>query len=201
MRFPFTLMAAAMAATLGGCAGTAGDVTAVVPPHTASATHGALSGIGPVAVEVHEFQEPGGTGMLPGRIGERKTLGDISLGKVSVSPLPGPIVTDAFRAELVAAGAHVVPRDGSAVINGKIRQFSVRTDVTALYWDVIGTTSVSVTASRDGRSATSAYDATCKDRTYAYPSGTLIGKVMHACVNDLARQFRDDSRIAHVLGG
>lgn len=200
IRFPFTLASVLLVAAVAGCAGTAGDVTVAVPPHVATQTHDALSGIGPVAVAVPEFREQVGTGVLPGRIGERKTLGNISLGKVSVTPLPGQIVADAFRTELVAAGARVVPSGGEATINGTVKKFSMRTDVTATYWDVIGATAVSVTAKRNGQAATSDYQANCKDRTYVYPGATIIGSVMHECVNDLARQFRGDRRIAHVLG-
>lgn len=187
---------------LGACGGPQGDVTVAIAAHVAQPGPSALSAIGPVAVSVADLSEAGGTGVLPGRTGERKTLGDLSLGLITVTPTPGAIVAEALRAELAAAGAKLVaPGAGAAAITGAIRQFSVRTDVTAFYWDIVGTTAATVTATRDGRSHSSDYAATCKDRTYVYPTGLLIGQVVRACVGDLARQFRNDAAMARLLGG
>ena len=196
------LCALGLAACLAACASAVSDVAVPVAPHAAAASAAsALARIPSTTIDVRDLHEPGGTGVLPGRIGERKTIGDISMGLVSVNPPPGQLVGDALRAELKAAG-HRVGRDGATgTIDGDIRQFDIRTPATALYWDVIGTAIVSITATSGGRSASGQYTASCSERTYIWPSSDIIARVVGACVENIARQFRDDPTIATALGG
>ena len=188
-------------AALAACAGPGGDVVIAVPPHIAVSTPSVLSRLPAMTVDVRDLREPGGTGVLPGRVGERKTIGDISMGLVTVTPLPGQVMAEMLEAELKAAGHRIGADGASAVVEGEIRRFDLRTDVTALYWDVIGTTSVSVTVVRAGQSATGQYTATCQERTYVWPSSDMMARVVSACLDDIARQFREDANVAHALGG
>ncbi len=196
------LGALGLAACLSACASAVSDVTVPVAPRRAAVSGtSALAKIPATTIDVRDLREPGGTGVLPGRIGERKTIGDISLGLVSVKPPPGQMVGDALRAEVKAAG-HRVGRDGAtATIDGDIRQFDIRTPATALYWDVMGTAIVSITATSGGRSASAQYTASCRERTYIWPSSEIIARVVGACVDDIARQFRDDPTIVAAMGG
>src|SRR5215469_10340089 len=75
------------------------DVLVRIPPHVALATSSPLSSIPPTTVDVRTFHQPNGTGVLPGRIGERKTIGDISMGLVTAAPPPEQVMTDAVEAE------------------------------------------------------------------------------------------------------
>ena len=196
-----TLYVSAIVVLLTACAGPAGDVVVRIPPHVASSTPSLLSRAASTTVDVRDIRETAGTGVLPGRIGERKTIGNLSLGAVTITPVPGEVVTDALKSELRAAGHRVAADGASVVIDGTIQRFDLRTDVTALYWDIIGTTAVLVNVRSDGRSANGQYTATCKERTYVWPTGDLIAQVISACVDDIARQFREDAAVVHALGG
>lgn len=201
MRFARLALPLLLMISLAGCASAVGDIVVPVPPHVAATTPSALSAAAPMTIDVRDLREAGGTGVLPGRIGERKTIGDLSMGLVTVTPLPGRIVSNALKAELRAAGYRVGADGASAVIGGGIQQFEIHTDVTALYWDVIGTTAVSVTVTKGALSTTNHYTATCKERTYVWPSGDLIARVVGTCIDDIARQFRADTKVAQVLRG
>lgn len=183
---------------LAACAGVR-DITVAIPPHMTSRAASALASVPPTRIELREIRELQGTGLLPGRIGERKTLGNISMGLVSVSPPVGPLLTDMLRAELLAAGHRMANGDPKVTITGEVRRFALRTDVTSLYWDVIVDAAVVVTATAHARSETRDYTARCTERTYAWPSEEVIARVVRACIEDVARQFRDDREIAVVL--
>jgi hypothetical protein len=140
-----------------------------------------------------------GTGLLPGRIGQRKTVGNISTGLVSVSPPVRPLLTDMVRAELSAAGHQLANGEARVTITGEVRRFALHTDVTAFYWDVVVDAAVEVTAMAPARSETGNYTARCTERTYAWPGEAVIVRVVRGCIEDLARQFREDQAIAAVL--
>jgi uncharacterized lipoprotein YajG len=197
---PFHIVLLCLAAvSLAACAGVQ-DVVVHVAPHMAPSGPSALSSVTPTTVDVGMLAEQHGTGLLPGRIGERTTIGDVSMGTVSLAPAPEQLVTEALKAELVAAG-HRAATGGPAVIGGEIERFDVHTDVTALYWDIVGTARIAVTVAKSTRSTVSRYDATCQERTYLWPTGDFIAQVLGQCIDDIARQFRDDAAAAHVLGG
>lgn len=184
---------------LTACGGVTEDITVDIQPHKAPEKASALSGVPPVPVEVVEVREPGGTGLLPGRIGERKTIGNISMGLVSVSPPVGRLLTDMLRAELTAAGHRLGEGGGKVKITGEIRSFALRTDVTPVYWDVVVDADVVIEAAASGSSETSEYIAQCTERTYLWPGEGIITRVVRACIDDIAQQFRDDQEIAAVL--
>lgn len=199
MRLHRIALACVAVACLTACAGVQ-DVVVHIPPHVPSAGPSALSGIPPTVVDLRTFQQPTGTGVLPGRIGERKTIGDVSMGLVTAAPAPDQVVTDAIKAELVAAGHHVTT--GAAVmLDGEIERFDLHTNVTVLYWDVVGTVIVKLAAHGTRQSAIGVYDAVCSERTYLWPGGELIAHVLSLCVDDIARQFRNDAAVARALGG
>ena len=86
------ILIAALATALAGCADSMSDITVSVPTHVPAAGGAALSQASPQNVQVQPFSARRGTGVLPGRIGERKTVGDISMGYVAVTPLPEALV-------------------------------------------------------------------------------------------------------------
>jgi uncharacterized lipoprotein YajG len=184
---------------LSACAGPTSDITVAIPPHIASDAANALTSMPPTRIELREVREPQGTGLLPGRIGERKPIGNISMGLVSVSPPVGRLLTDMLRAELITAGHQLSNGEAKVTITGEVRRFALHTDVTAVYWDVIVDAAVTVTASAQARSETGNYTARHTERTYVWPGEEVIARAVRACVAGLARQFREDSAIAAVL--
>ena len=192
MRLPALLLLA----TLSGCAGVQ-DVVVAVPPPAAPA---AAPSPRPATVALAPFREPGGIGALPGRVGERKTIGNLSMGAVTVAPPPGELLRQAIAAELQAAGHRLGP--GGPALEGEVRRFTLHTDVTALYWDVIGEAALDLALRGPGGAAAPVrLAAECRERTYAWPSAEVMARVLAACVADLAGQFRRHPEIRRGLEG
>lgn len=183
------------------CAGTAGDVIVDIPAHKPPQGTSALSGVPPAVIDIGDFRRSVETGVLPGRIGERKTIANISLGMVTVQPTPGRLVRDAFKAELEAAGHRSASSAASVSIDGEVKRFDLRTDVTALYWDVIFSVDVSVRIRNGAVEGKADYSAVCTERTYAWPGGDLIARLVTKCIGDLSGKFRNDQKIARTLAG
>jgi uncharacterized lipoprotein YajG len=201
-RTPWCAVAACALLALAGCqsggVGDGGDTIVTVPPYAAapSGSPPAAGSSGPVALSVRE--RPLGTGELPGRIGERATVGNISMGFVTIDPPPAGLVSDALAAELRAAG-HDVTAAAPSKLQADVRRFHLRTDVTPVYWDVIGEAEVGVTLSGTGPVVSSAYRANCSERTYLWPTNALMARVVTACVAGIAQDFRNDAEMARVL--
>ncbi len=186
---------------VAACAGIEGDVIVDIPAHKPPKGTSALSGVPPAVIDIGDFRRSVGTGALPGRIGERKTVGNLSLGMVTVQPTPGRLVRDAFKAELEAAGHRGAKSAASVSIDGEVKRFDLRTDVTALYWDVIFSADVSVTIRNGAVERNGDYSAVCTERTYAWPGEELIARVVTKCIGDLSGKFRNDRNIARTLAG
>lgn len=185
---------------LGACAGVDGDVIVAVPAYQAQ-SGGSLLSAGPArAIKVGAFRRRLGTGELPGRIGERKTIGNISLGLVTVSPSPGRLVRDAFLAEIKAAG-HRADNSSAASLEGRINRFALRTPVTALYWDVVLDAEISVLTKNGAAEGSGKYAASCTERTYAWPGEDIIARVINDCLTRMIGKFRDDQKAVGVLVG
>lgn len=184
---------------LTACTGVAGDVVVSIPAYQPLKGTSTLAGIAPTAIEVGAFRRSVGTGQLPGRIGERKTIGDISLGMVTIQPAPGRLVRDAFLSELKVAGHRIVKSASSALIQGEVQRFALRTDVTAVYWDVILDARVSVLVKKGSVQWTNKYTAVCTERTYVWPGDDIIARVVANCLADLSGKFRNDQDVARVL--
>ena len=137
--------------------------------------------------------------MLPGRIGERKTVSNISLGMVTIQPTPGRLVGNAFRAELEAAGHRSAKSAASVSIDGEVKRFELRTDVTVLYWDVFFNADVSVRIRNGAVERNGDYSAACTERTYAWPGEELIARLITMCIGDLSGKFRNDRNIARTF--
>ncbi|MEP2028962.1 MAG: hypothetical protein ABJI96_09695 [Paracoccaceae bacterium] len=181
-----------IAFSLAGCEGTS-DTSATVQKHTPEAADGVLAGVSPRAVTVQAFSMKRGVGVLPGRIGERTTVGNVSMGYVTISPPPEVLFTDAIRSEISAAGHSV--SGGPSTVSGTVQRFALSTPATALYWDVTIDAALSVNVNGTQRN----YSDVCVTRTAAWPSDSLISKVANECVSRITAKFRKDRSIANAL--
>ncbi len=186
-------------ALLAGCAGPGTELQVPIPPHQGVA--GAFAGAPPGVVSVAAFPEAGGTGVLPGAIGERSTIGDISMGQVRIAPSPARLLQDAVVADLIASGWNVLPGGPAPVeLAGTVGRFALRTDATALYWDVTLDAGLGVRLVAGGRQAARDFAAHCQERTYVWPGSEIIARVVAQCVDELARDVRQDAALAQALG-
>ncbi len=177
-----------------------GDATVTVPPH--AGVPGGFPGLPPGPVALTGFEDSAGTGVLPGQIGERTTIGDVPMGTITLQPPPGSLLRAAIAADLAAAG-HTVSAGaaaGAPMLEGHLRRFVLATPATALYWDVTIDAALAIRAQSAARTQARDLAALCRERTYAFPANELIARVAAHCVDDLARQVRDDPEIAHALG-
>lgn len=127
-----------------------------------------------------------GLGELPGRIGERTTIGSISMGYVTLDPPPEAVMTSALRDGLAAKGYGT--GGGSMTIGGEVTRFALSTPATATYWDV--TIDAEARISLNGRAGT--YTVRCVERTYLWPSDRLIAGLARACADQISAKFLTD---------
>ena len=183
-------------AALAACAAPQGDLRVSIPPHIAAAQPSALANAPPRNVAIPPF---GDAATQSGRIGDRSTSASGPSGAVIIDPPPGPLLHEAFAAELRRAGLTIQSSAG-ATIEGNVLGFTLRINSTTMDWQVIVEANVTITARTDERTVNHAYSTRCEDRSYTAPGASVIAGVIGHCVDDLARQFRSDTDIAQVLG-
>ncbi|WP_455370802.1 YajG family lipoprotein, partial [Petrachloros mirabilis] len=131
-----------------------------------------------------------------GRIGLREAAFGVSMGDVHLAQKPADVIQRALRDDLMAAGYRVVDSGEDLIVVGHLRKFWVYTDTTPLYWDVIGEIEFEVavrpsTQIQEGLSKTFA----CREseRTYVWPSATILGNVLDSCLADMMLKARADN--------
>ena len=134
-----------------------------------------------------------------GRIGERSDSGSGANAAVIIDPPPGPLLHEAFAAEVRRAG-HTIQDTAGVTIEGNVIGFALRLKPTSVDWQMSVEANVAVTARSDQRTVNHAYATRCDNRSYTTPDADDIARLVSHCVDDLARQFRSDGDIAQVLG-
>lgn len=138
---------------------------------------------------------------LPG--GTRQAAFGVPMGNVEFKQDVTAVVKEMLVSELRAAGLSVKDvalssdtKDAKA-LKAKVLLFNVRTDATALYWDVIG--DVRIVLATPGAPTGLEYSSRQTERTYVWPGEELIRTVMGKCTQDLGRQIRNDPRLVDAL--
>jgi hypothetical protein len=133
-------------------------------------------------------------------IGERTTLGNISLGMIEMQPLPVDALSQVLKAELAALGFGTTDDAGAASVGGQLKKFLVSTPATPIYWDINGVVELELVAqARDGRKYELRYLANCTDRTFVFPSNDLIGGVVMSCLKEIGAKVRKDTALIGIL--
>jgi hypothetical protein len=187
----------ALPIVLSGCAG---DIVVRIPAHRADAGAGTLSRVPATTVRIARVTDARRPGVA---IGRREALGT-PMGDVFFDPTPMHVVRDVLIAELTAAGHAVAPTGAPVELAVDVLAFTAATRSTLLSWDVTGTARIAVQVLRAGEVAASArleYGAERSQRTYTWPRAGLIQGLLTDCVADIARQVRDDARLAAALAG
>jgi hypothetical protein len=143
-----------------------------------------------VAVRVAEVVDARGE---RGRIGERQAAFGVSMGDVYLSRRVRDVVREAIADDLLAGGRRVVASGEDLVVTPTLRRFWVHTDTTPLYWDVVGEIEVDVEVSAQG-SAPARQTFSCRqvERTWAWPTAALAGRVLDLCLGELGTKLRGD---------
>ena len=173
------------------------DISVEIPPHTSLPSDSRLAGIHPRKICLKAIKD---VRILDRAEGTREAAFGVPMGTVDFYPSVESIFKDVIKAEFQSAG-HTLAKDEQPItLVGEILTFEVRTDTTPLYWDIIGRTLVELQIkSLDGKASKHHYASICKERTYIYPSSTLIQKVMKNCINDFANKLRNDDKLAQAL--
>jgi uncharacterized lipoprotein YajG len=189
----------ALLSTLGACAGPQ-NVLVDLQPYERQGGTPANPGGSAVTVRVEPVRDARGDA-VGSLIGERTTIGDISMGSIELNPLPTDLMARLLRTELTQMGYSVVSSAAQFTIGAQLRKFKVVTPATVVYWDINGTIELELTAAaQDGKRHEARYAATCTDRTYVYPSQELIRNVVSACVGSIGTKVREDAALAGFIG-
>lgn len=176
-----------------------GNVQVQIKAYAASSTEGARTAAPRGGVRIGPIRDArrDSVGSL---IGERTTIGGISLGMIEMQPPPAEALSSVLKAELTSSGFDVTTDDRAANVGGQVTKFLVTTPATAFYWDINGVVELELMAQgRDGRRHEGRYLANCTDRTFVFPNADVISGVVTACLREIGAKLRKDNALAGVL--
>ena len=175
--------------------GCIGNITVDLSSHRPAQSNSKLAAISPQIINFEKIQDV----RIPGVAeGTREAAFGVPMGNVEFIPTASEIVNNVIKSELQNAG-HKLSSNSQYVLGGKIKVFNVRTKTTLLYWDIVGKLNVELNVANPKINDSIILDSSCSDRTYLYPSGKLIKKVMNKCLDDFANQFRENEQIISTL--
>ncbi len=129
------------------------------------------------------------------RIGERFAAFGMSMGNVYFFGKVDSVLLETVSDELRGAG-HTVQNSGPGrSLSLDILSFWIRTDTTALYWDVVANILINVRVDstlESTRFHEREFSCDSSQRTYIWPSEELFTEVLNNCLEDLMREFRSD---------
>jgi len=133
-------------------------------------------------------------------VGERTTIGDVSMGSIALEPPPTMLMTQVLKAEFAKMGHQVVASGAQFSASGKLLKFKVLTPATAVYWDINGEIELALAVKNQAGAAYDGhYSATCTDRTYVWPGEEIIGKVVAECTAKIGTSLRGDAALVKFL--
>ena len=185
---------------VGACAGPQ-NVLVDLQPYESQGSKGASPAGSPVTVRIDPVKDARGDA-VGSLIGERTTIGSVSMGSIELSPLPTDVMAQLLKTEFARMGYGVVNAAAQFTIGAQLRKFQVVTPATIAYWDINGTIDLELAAAaQDGTQYQARYAATCTDRTYIFPSQDLIRNVVASCVGSIGAKVRQDAALARFIGG
>lgn len=176
--------------------GCAGNISIQIPSHTPASKDSQLALIPPQTIHL-KTQDA----RTPGRAeGTREASFGVPMGNVNIEPPAAEIVKDVIKSELKIAGHTISDKEQQTNISATVKAFEVRTETTPLYWDIIGDTIIELEVmNQSGEKFSHSYKSTCNDRTYVWPGGKLVKKVMQSCIADFAETIRNDKELAEEI--
>lgn len=137
----------------------------------------------------------------PGALGEVRDEKGHVVQVLTLDPPPGRQFTDAFTAELRAAG-HMPSGPGPrAVLEGAVQMFRFAGTPDKLTWDSNLKAQIAITLRQGPANVSRLYTADCADAGLLRPTPDAIAQVASACIANIMRQFRNDPAMAAVLSG
>jgi hypothetical protein len=135
-------------------------------------------------------------------IGSREAAFGVPMGEVYSDRPIFEIVRDSIKEELTRNGHTVVTDNEDIVIGGEIQKFWIGTDVTMLYWDVIGEVTVILEVKKTGDVSTmklGPYGGKKVERTYSSPKVELLERVLGGALQDAIKTIGSDAILINAL--
>lgn len=186
---------------LFGCAGTA---TLNLNYQPTASPDALIASVSPVKIKLLNFEDKRGGRVKSILIGGRHAAFDVPMGDVYSARPVFEIIQGAVKSELARNGHVMVNVNEDFIFRGQTESFWVKTDVTPLYWDIIGEVSIKleVTDTKKASSSTfGPYSAKNDERTYLYPSKSLMEKVLNTSLEQVMKQMSSDETLVKFLKG
>lgn len=136
-------------------------------------------------------------------IGRRQAAFGVPMGDVFSDRPIFEIIRDAVKTELIRNGHSIVADNEDISMKGEIRKFWVGTEVTALYWDVIGEVSIVIEVKRSTDSTPillGPYSGKNVERTYINPSEEIVTRVLMKSLEGVMSSMSSAPELVKMLG-
>lgn len=188
-----------MAVFLTACAS---NIT-VTPKYEASQSKNtSLSSVPTVKFKVENFKDTREQNAESILVGHREAAFGVPMGDIFSERPIFEIVRNTVQTELINNGHTIVNNNENISIKGRINKFWVRTDVTALYWDLVGEVNIMIEVSSPTRRTPTLlgpYSGKNVERTYLNPSKELATKVLDKSLADAMHKMSSDPKFIREI--
>ncbi len=161
-----------------------------------------LTSVHSVRIKLLNFEDKRAGQIDPVLIGNRQAAFGVQMGAVFSDRPVFEIIRLAVKTELVRSGHIIVDENEDITIKGEIRTYWVSTDVTILYWDVIGEVSIVLEVKKaDSESFTKLdpYNGRNVERTYFNPSVAIMKRVLGGSLDKVMQTMSADAELIRVF--
>lgn len=161
-----------------------------------------LASVSTVKVKLENFEDKREQQAESILVGSREAAFGVPMGDVFSERPIFEIVRDAVKTELIRNGHRIVSNNENISIKGKIRKFWVRTDVTALYWDLVGEVNIVIEVSSPTYRTPvilGPYSGKNIERTYINPSKEIATRVLEKSLEDVMHAMSSDRKLTRVI--
>lgn len=152
-------------------------------------------------ITLEMFQDIRTKNKAPELIGGKQAGLGLPVNDVSVDRPIAEIIHNELRRELTNNGYTNNNLDENITITGKILDFWIGTDVTALYWDVYGEVQIEIEIKTTNGEPIKIgpYYAKNIERTYTGPIDTIMTKVIMSSLNEVIKKILSDNNFTNMI--
>lgn len=161
-----------------------------------------LASMPSLKIKIMNFEDKREQRAEPILIGRREAAFGVPLGDVFTERPIFQIIRDATITEFMRGGHSVVADHEDISIKGQIRKFWVGTEVTPLYWDVVGEISIVLEVqppTGEKFILLGPYRSRNVERTYTNPGKGIITRVLDASLQSVMDSMSSDSELLTLL--
>lgn len=199
MKFKTLFLLVSTAIFLTACAS---NITVTPKYQAQTKTNAPLASVSSVKVKLENFKDIREQQAESILVGRREAAFGMPMGDIFSERPTFEIVRDAVRTELINNGHRIVSNNENISIKGKIRKFWVRTDVTALYWDLVGEVSIVIEVSSPAHRTPillGPYNGKNVERTYINPSKEIATRVLEKSLEQAMHAMSSDPKLSRII--